>query len=86
MILFSHGFGGAARMMGWFGTPLAAAGLSIIMIGATVITLVGGAVAPALIPLAVGLLATSVAYGRVRVAPIARAPRGPTFGAEHRPV
>ena len=45
-------------------TPLAAAGLVIIMIGATVITALGGAVAPALFPLTVGLLAGSVAYGR----------------------
>ena len=37
-------------------TPLAAAGLVIIMIGATVITLAGGEVVPALIPLVVGLL------------------------------
>lgn len=45
-------------------TPLAAAGLVIIMIGATVITAFGGAVAPALFPLTVGLLAGSVAFGR----------------------
>jgi hypothetical protein len=45
-------------------TPLAAVGLVILMIGATVITLAGGAVAPALIPLGVGLLAAFVAYGR----------------------
>jgi hypothetical protein len=51
-------------------TPLAAAGLVIIMIGATGLTLAGGAVAPALIPLAVGLLAAFVAYGRWRVAPL----------------
>jgi uncharacterized membrane protein YphA (DoxX/SURF4 family) len=50
-------------------TPLAAAGLVIIMIGATVITLAGGDVAPALIPLVVGLLAAFVAYGRWRLAP-----------------
>ncbi len=50
-------------------TPLAAAGLVIIMIGATVITLMGGAVAPALIPVVVGLLAAFVAYGRWRLAP-----------------
>ena len=31
-------------------TPLAAAGLVIIMIGATVITLMGGAIAPAVMP------------------------------------
>jgi hypothetical protein len=45
-------------------TPLAAAGLVIIMIGATVVTLAGGDVALALIPLVVGLLSAFVAYGR----------------------
>jgi uncharacterized membrane protein YphA (DoxX/SURF4 family) len=48
-------------------TPLAAIGLVIIMIGATVITLAGGDVAPALIPLLVGLLSAFVAYGRWRL-------------------
>src|ERR671916_3411943 len=51
-------------------TPLAASGLVIIMIGATVLTLVGvvrvGA-AMALIPLVVGLLSACVAYGRWRL-------------------
>jgi positive regulator of sigma E activity len=37
-------------------TPLAAAGLLIIMVGATVTTLATGQRAPALIPAAVGLL------------------------------
>ena len=55
-------------------TPLAAAGLVIIMIGATTLTLVGGDLAPALIPLVVGLLSAFVAYGRWRLAPH----RGPT--------
>jgi hypothetical protein len=54
-------------------TPLAASGLMIIMIGATVLTLVGvvpvGA-AMALIPLVVGLLSAFVAYGRWRLAPL----------------
>jgi hypothetical protein len=50
-------------------TPLAAAGLVIVMTGATVITLVGGDVAPALVPFMVGLLAAVVAYGRWRPAP-----------------
>jgi len=45
-------------------TPLAAAGLVIIMIGATVITLMGGELTAALISLVVGLLAAFVAYGR----------------------
>jgi len=48
-------------------TPLAAAGLVIIMIGATVLTLAGGDVALALIPLVVGLLSAFVAYGRWRL-------------------
>ena len=51
-------------------TPLAAAGLVIIMIGATVLTLVTiGDIAMALIPLVVGLLAAFVAYGRWRLVP-----------------
>jgi hypothetical protein len=49
-------------------TPLAAAGLVIIMLGAIVFTLAGGDVALALIPLVVGLLAAFVAYGRWRLA------------------
>ena len=51
-------------------TPLAAAGLIIIMIGATTITLIGGMGALALIPLVTGLLALFIAYGRWRLAPI----------------
>jgi hypothetical protein len=45
-------------------TPLAAGGLVVIMAGATIITALGGAVAPALVPLVVGALAASVARGR----------------------
>ena len=50
-------------------TPLSAAGLVIIMIGATLLTLAGGDVALALIPLVVGLLSAFVAYGRWRLTP-----------------
>jgi hypothetical protein len=50
-------------------TPLAAAGLVIIMIGATVITLIGGDLMAAGISLVVGLLAVFVAYGRWQLAP-----------------
>jgi uncharacterized membrane protein YphA (DoxX/SURF4 family) len=51
-------------------TPLAAAGLVSIMIGAIVVTLAtGGGVALALVPAIVGLLAAFVAYGRWRLAP-----------------
>jgi uncharacterized membrane protein YphA (DoxX/SURF4 family) len=45
-------------------TPLAAAGLVIIMVGATVITAFGGQVAPTLVPLIVGVLSACVVYGR----------------------
>jgi DoxX-like protein len=51
-------------------TPLAAAGLVIIMIGATGIGLMVGDVAVTLISLVVGLLAALVAYGRWRLAPL----------------
>ena len=48
-------------------TPLAAAGLAIIMAGATVTTLVIGGGASALMPLVLGLLAVFVAVGRARM-------------------
>jgi hypothetical protein len=47
-------------------TPLAAAGLVIVMIGATIYTVAAGDIATALMPIAVGLLAALVAYGRWR--------------------
>ena len=50
-------------------TPLAAAGLVIIMIGATGLGLAVGDIAMTLIPLVVGLLAAFVAYGRWRLTP-----------------
>jgi len=53
-------------------TPLAAAGLVIIMIGATVTTLTTGSIATALIPLVVGVLAAFIAYGRWRQTPQSR--------------
>jgi hypothetical protein len=55
-------------------TPLAAAGLVVIMIGATAITLADGEFTAAVIPFVVGLLATFVAYGRYRLTPEWRAP------------
>ena len=51
-------------------TPLAAVGLVVIMVGAIVVTLMGGDVAPAVIPLLVGFLAAFVAYGRWRLKPL----------------
>jgi hypothetical protein len=47
-------------------TPLAAAGLAAIMAGATATTLAIGGGASALMPLALGLLAVFVVYGRTR--------------------
>jgi uncharacterized membrane protein YphA (DoxX/SURF4 family) len=63
-------------------TPLAAAGLVIIMLGATAMTLAIGDVASALIPLAVGLLAAFVAYGRWQRAPH----RGSSSPSTYQPV
>jgi len=58
-------------------TPLAAAGLAIIMIGATVVTLAQGQVAPALVPVLVGALATFVVYRHRRSAVHAAKPSAP---------
>ena len=48
-------------------TPLAAAGLVIIMIGATALTVAHLGVAPALLPFVTGILAAFVAYGPLAV-------------------
>jgi DoxX-like family len=49
-------------------TPLAAAGLVIIMIGATAVTVMTGGGGTAIIPFVVGVLLVFVAYSRWRVA------------------
>jgi len=59
-------------------TPLAAAGLVIIMTGATVVTLATQSVAPAVLPFVVGILATAVALGRGRF-------RSPSFDTWYQP-
>ncbi|HET7584335.1 MAG TPA: DoxX family protein [Gemmatimonadaceae bacterium] len=51
-------------------TPLAALGLLIIMIGATVITATGMGVIPALFPLVVGIIVATIAWGRWRAVPL----------------
>ena len=51
-------------------TPLAAAGLMIITIGATVVTLMGGQYNQIALPLATAVLSGFVAYGRWKLAPI----------------
>ncbi len=50
-------------------TPLAAAGLAVIMVGATVISIKTAPLPLALIPLVTGLLCAFVAYGRWHSAP-----------------
>lgn len=67
--------GGLGLILPWalhikpFLTPLAAAGLTIIMIGATVLTATHISVASSITPLVVGLLTAFVAYGRWRSSP-----------------
>lgn len=51
-------------------TPLAAACLTIIVIGATVVTLMAGMYTTAPLPLVTVLLSAFVAYGRWRLAPL----------------
>jgi uncharacterized membrane protein YphA (DoxX/SURF4 family) len=51
-------------------TPLAAAGLAIIMIGAIVLTFAADGFGAAVVPLVVGILAAFVAYGRWHLAPL----------------
>jgi uncharacterized membrane protein YphA (DoxX/SURF4 family) len=51
-------------------TPLAAAGLAIIMIGAVKTTIMGDGVSMIVGPLVVGLLCAFVAYGRWKVSPL----------------
>jgi hypothetical protein len=57
-------------------TPLAAAGLVIIMVGATVLTVLTMGIMIAVIPLTVGVFTAFVGYGRLR---LARHGRGARF-------
>ena len=51
-------------------TPLAAAGLAIVMIGAVVVTIMGDGIFMAITPLIVGLLCLFVAYERWKAHPL----------------
>jgi hypothetical protein len=51
-------------------TPLAAAGLTIILIGAVVVTIMGAGIPLAVPPLIFGLLCAFVAYGRWKLRPL----------------
>lgn len=55
-------------------TPLAAAGLTIIMIGATVLTATHIGIGQAISPLVVGILTTVVAYSRWKSVPSIQPP------------
>ena len=59
---------GLLRIKPWL-TPLAAAGLVVIMIGAVALTGAADGVAAGVVPLVVVLLAAFVAYGRWRLVP-----------------
>jgi hypothetical protein len=68
-------------------TPLAAAGLTVIMIGATTLTAATMPASMAVVPFVTGVLAACVAYGRTRLVPIAPrldASATPTVGATSR--
>jgi uncharacterized membrane protein len=54
-------------------TPLAAAGLTVIMVGATTISVLAIGVAAGILPAVVGIITTSIAYGRTRVVPLTNA-------------
>ena len=56
-------------------TPLAAAGLTIIMIGATTVSILAMGVAAGTFPAIVGLVTAAIAYGRTRVVPLGNARR-----------
>lgn len=56
-------------------TPLAAAGLTIIMIGAVSVSVVAMGAVAGIFPAVVGLVTAWIAYGRTRIAPLADAPR-----------
>lgn len=62
-------------------TPIAAGGLVIIMIGATIVTIVTMGIAPAILPFVTGVLAACVAYGRWRIAPLRASAKSATVYA-----
>jgi uncharacterized membrane protein YphA (DoxX/SURF4 family) len=51
-------------------TPLAALGLTIIMVGAVIVTIMGPGVGMMAVPLVVGLLCAFVTYGRWKLRPL----------------
>jgi O-antigen/teichoic acid export membrane protein len=64
-------------------TPLAAVGLVLITLGATVYQLAAGQVGGALFAAVVGLLCAFIAYGRWRLAPLDVSPRTSALHVAH---
>jgi hypothetical protein len=60
---------GLLKMKTWL-TPLAAAGLVIVMIGAVVVSYQGLGLKGVVVPLLTGIVAAFVAYGRWRLVPL----------------
>lgn len=65
---------GMFRIRTWL-TPLAAAGLTTIMIGATTLTVIAMGALAALFPAIVGVVTVWIAYARTSVVPIAEVQR-----------
>lgn len=62
-------------------TPLAAAGLTVIMFGATIFSVVGFGPSGGVMPGVVGVVAALVAHYRLRVAPLTERPATPVLHA-----
>ena len=56
-------------------TPLAAGGLTIIMIGATTVSVAATGAASAILPAVVGIVTAWIAYSRTKVVRLSEAPR-----------
>ncbi len=61
-------------------TPLAAGGLSIIMAGAALLSMLAISVAAGIFPGVIGLITAWIAYGRTHVVPIASIDRSSALG------
>jgi DoxX-like protein len=64
---------GLVRVHTWL-TPLAAAGLTMIMIGAVAVSIAAMGATAAIVPAVVGIVTAGIAYGRSSVLPLRDAP------------
>ena len=94
-IAFLH-FIGVCECLGAFGlilpgllhirtsvTSLAAGGLTVIMAGATTVSILAMGASAAIVPAVVGIITGGIAFGRTRVVPLA-APRRPALASSSR--